>query len=232
MILCIETATDQSSVAIFNDGELIGNTELHLKKSHSAYLTVMINDLLKNSGLERSDLAAVAVSIGPGSYTGLRIGLSTAKGICYSLSIPLLSISTLDIMFEQVITYFQNVHKDEFLFCPMIDARRMEVYTALYNTKKQRLLSPQAMVIDGASFKDFTEHRTCALFGNGASKCLEVLPKDDFILVPEVYPSAKYMGALAQELYNKREFADLAYIEPLYVKAYQAKLPKKNKLLG
>ena len=232
MILCIETATDNSSVSIYSKSGVLGFTELHIQKSHSAYLNVIIEDLLKACDKERSDIKAVAVSIGPGSYTGLRIGLSTAKGICYALSIPLLAISSLEIMYEQVRSYFKNINLDNVLFCPMIDARRMEVYTAVYNINRKLILKPSAIVIEEGSFKDISENAMFYIFGNGALKCTEVLPKSKFCLIPEVYPSAKYMGSLAHEMYDEKKFADIAYTEPIYLKEYQAKLPKKNKLLS
>jgi tRNA threonylcarbamoyladenosine biosynthesis protein TsaB len=230
MILSIETATDKSSVAVHDKGRLLGLVELHLTNSHSGSLTVIIDQLLKNCQLSNTEISAIAVSEGPGSYTGLRIGISTAKGLCYALGKPLIAVNTLDAMAEQVIENYAYSANKNLLFCPMIDARRMEVYSAMYNIDKQRCLAPKPIIIEHDAFKEFTDENEILIFGNGAAKCTKVLPSKVFKLIEGVYPSAKYIGKLAYAKYLEAHFADVAYLEPYYLKAYQAKLPKKNKL--
>jgi len=232
MILSIETATDKSSVAMHDKGKLIGLIELHLDKSHSGYLTVIIEQLLNNCSINKDDIEAIAVSVGPGSYTGLRIGVSTAKGLCYALEKPLIAVNTLEIMARQVIDNFVDNSNNSLLFCPMIDARRMEVYASIFNTEYICIVETKPIVVDENSFSEYSDNNLMILFGNGARKCMEVLPKYKFQLIDDVYPSAKYLGQLAYESFQKNEFADVAYLEPLYLKAYQAKLPKRNKLFS
>ena len=232
MILSIETATDKSSVAIHDKGELVGHIELHLDKSHSGYLTVIIEQLLNNCSVNKNNIDAIAVSIGPGSYTGLRIGVSTAKGLCYALDKPLIAVNTLEIMARQVIGSYVDNGNGNILFCPMIDARRMEVYASIFNTEDICLLETKSIIIDENTFREFTEDNQIILFGNGAKKCMDILPEDRFKLIGNIYPSAKYLGHIAYEKFLKNTFEDVAYLEPFYLKAYQAKLPKKNKLFS
>ena len=232
MILSIETATDKSSVAIHDKGELIGLIELHLDKSHSGHLTVIIEQLLNNCSISKKNIDAIAVSIGPGSYTGLRIGVSTAKGLCYALDKPLVAVNTLEIMARKVIDNYVDNGNDNILFCPMIDARRMEVYASIFNATYICLLETKPIIVDENTLNEFTENNHIILFGNGARKCMEVLPKDKFKLIDNIYPSSKYLGHLAYKKFQKYTFEDVAYLEPFYLKAYQAKLPKKNKLFS
>ncbi|ANQ51135.1 tRNA (adenosine(37)-N6)-threonylcarbamoyltransferase complex dimerization subunit type 1 TsaB [Flammeovirga sp. MY04] len=223
MILSIDTSTTVCSVALHTlEGELTSYYEQHIDKSHSEYLAVMIKNLVENANLKMSDLKGVAVSEGPGSYTGLRIGASTAKGICYTLDIPLMGISTLESMALQVSEYAEEGD----MICPMLDARRMEVYTALYTKGMEELLSPQPKIMDEESFND-VEGRL-VYFGNGAEKCLPLLENRSSKLIKGIVPSAKYIGELALEEYKKEAFKDVAYWEPEYLKEFQATTPRKR----
>jgi tRNA threonylcarbamoyladenosine biosynthesis protein TsaB len=222
-ILSIETATKVCSVALHQEGALVVSQHLHIDKSHSGLLTVLIQNSLQYAGIAMSDIAAVAVSAGPGSYTGLRIGTSTAKGLCYALEVPLIAVNTLEAMAHEVATFVPG----EALLCPMIDARRMEVYCMLLN-KQLRIIEPQApKVIDGHSFKDELQQQIVYFFGDGAAKCKEVLGhKPNAHFVTGVVPSAVPVGALAYQRWEQQQFEDLAYYEPVYLKEFQGTKPK------
>nr|WP_044206518.1 tRNA (adenosine(37)-N6)-threonylcarbamoyltransferase complex dimerization subunit type 1 TsaB [Flammeovirga sp. OC4] len=223
LILSIDTSTTVCSVALHTlEGALVSYYEQHIDKSHSEYLAVMIQNVTDNAGIEMSELKAVAVSEGPGSYTGLRIGASTAKGLCYTLDIPLMGVSTLESMALQV-----SYSTDEGdLICPMLDARRMEVYTALYSSKMEEKLSPQPMIMDENSLSEYTDR--LVYFGNGAEKCAPLFEGRSTKLIQNIVPSAQYIGELAIELYKKEAFKDVAYWEPEYLKEFQATTPRKR----
>ncbi|WP_224997484.1 tRNA (adenosine(37)-N6)-threonylcarbamoyltransferase complex dimerization subunit type 1 TsaB [Cesiribacter sp. SM1] len=222
-ILSIETATKVCSVALHQDGVLVVSQHLHIDKSHSGLLTVLIHNSLQYAGIAMSDIAAVAVSAGPGSYTGLRIGTSTAKGLCYALEVPLIAVNTLEAMAHEVATYAPA----NALLCPMIDARRMEVYCMLQN-KQGEIIEPQTpKVIDAHSFEEELQQQIIYFFGDGAAKCKEVLgyqPNAHF--VSGVVPSAVPVGALAHQRWEQQQFEDLAYFEPVYLKEFQGTKPK------
>jgi tRNA threonylcarbamoyladenosine biosynthesis protein TsaB len=222
-ILSIETATKVCSVALHQQGELVMSQHLHIDKSHSGLLTVIIQQALTCSGLQMSDLQAIAVSAGPGSYTGLRIGASTAKGLCYALEIPLISVNTLEAMALDVARFVPQ----EALLCPMIDARRMEVYYLLANKQLDILQHPAPKVIDEKSFADELEQHPLYFFGDGAAKCKAVLghqPNAHFI--EDIVPSAVPIGKRAHQLFEKGQFEDVAYYEPVYLKEFQGTKPK------
>ena len=222
-ILSIETATKVCSVALHQEGVLIASQHLHIDKSHSGLLSVLIGNSLQYAGIEMTDLSAVAVSAGPGSYTGLRIGTSTAKGLCYALELPLISVDTLEAMAYDVAPFAPA----DALLCPMIDARRMEVYCLLAN-KRLEIVAPQIpKVVDEHSFSHELEAQTIYFFGDGAAKCKAVLgqhPHAHFI--DSVVPSAVPVGAIAFELFKQQKFEDLAYFEPVYLKEFQGTKPK------
>ena len=220
LILCIETATKSCSVALAKDGQLIDlREEVSEQYSHSEQLTVFIEQLLQQQGLKVSDLDAIAVSSGPGSYTGLRIGVSTAKGLCYASDIPLISISTLEAMAQLM----KDKHPNKQL-CPMIDARRMEVYCALFGTDQQT--DVEAKVIDENSFSKDLEQGSLLFFGDGADKCQEVLIHPNAHFELGVYPSAISMIALAHHKYQQQQFEDVAYFVPFYLKEFVAGVRK------
>lgn len=219
MILGIETSTDICSVALFRGGEVVAVRESG-GSEHARLLAVYIDDVLREAGIAPSALDAVAVSAGPGSYTGLRIGVSTAKGLCYALGIPLMAIGSLDALASQVAG---RVDEDTIL-CPMIDARRMEAYTQLFDHNAHPLGEVEATVVDENSFGDM-RNSAFVIFGSGAAKCTEILPWAQYI---EVSASARGLARGATEAFAARRFADTAYFEPLYLKDFVATTPKKK----
>lgn len=220
-ILNIETATKNCSVSISKDGETLLCKEIaELGYSHAEKLHVFIEELLVEANIKYTNLNAIAVSQGPGSYTGLRIGISAAKGLCYALDIPLIALDTLAILAAQV-------HIDEGLIIPMIDARRMEVYSAIFDSHHQKVIETQAEIIHEDSFKDYKEN--LYLIGDSTEKCKEVLMNSNFIFKEEIkYPSSKEMSLLSFEKYNIKDFVNVAYFEPLYLKDFIATSPKKQ----
>lgn len=230
LILAIETATPVCSAALFQDDRKIDLLETQKERSHAAMLTIYIQDLINRNHLTRSDLDTVAVSKGPGSYTGLRIGVSSAKGIAYGLNIPLIGISTLEILTQAIYSQYKRIAPDAKL-CPMIDARRMEVYTAVYDSNGTNISPPEAKIITQDSFHDHLEGGPVLFFGSGASKCKSVLTHPNARFVDNIIPSANHMGSLAQTRFARSQFEDTAYFEPFYLKDFIATTPK-NKVLG
>ena len=224
-ILNIETSTKVCSVAISIDGEIASLKEVNTPNSHAENITLFCESTVKEAGLKFHELDAIAVSMGPGSYTGLRIGVSTAKGYCYGLNKPLIAISTLkSIAAGMVNNYGQDEKK---LFVPMIDARRMEVYSAVFDNNLNEIEEIKANIIDSNSFSTFLEKNTVVFAGDGASKCKEVLGnKPNAVFVDDFGASAKFMGQLSQQKFNMNDFADTAYFEPYYLKDFVAGIPK------
>ena len=220
-ILNIETATKNCSVAVAKNGETIALREIAEEGySHAEKLHVFIEELISQSEITFKDLNAVAVSQGPGSYTGLRIGVSSAKGLCYALNIPLIAIDTLQSLAAQITI-------SEGLIIPMIDARRMEVFSATYDKNLNKLEAVAAEIITDESYQNSTEK--IHFLGDGAGKCKEILNKNNFLFHDEiVYPSAKEMSLLSYEKYKKSDTVDVAYFEPLYVKDFM--ITKKKTL--
>ena len=219
-ILNIETATRNCSVALANDGETILCKEIAEQGySHAEKLHVFIFEILKEAGINFQEIQAIAVSKGPGSYTGLRIGVSAAKGFCYALGIPLISVDTLEIIAHQV-----KVKSG--LIVPMIDARRMEVYSAVFDCNYIELRDVKAEIITEDSFADTVEN--IYFVGDCQEKCREVLTKENFKFLPDVvFPSAKEMSALSFEKFAKNQFEDVAYFEPFYLKDFMMTTPTK-----
>lgn len=195
--------------------------------SHSEKLVVYIDEAIKQAGLKPSDLDAVCVSKGPGSYTGLRIGVSAAKGLCYGLEIPLLSVGSLESMTHRAKSEFADQLIDVFFFCPMIDARRMEVYTQVFDGSLKPLQSVSAEIIDDKSLASELEKGQLAFFGDGAAKCKEVINHPNAIFLDGFNPSARGMIALAELKFAAKQFEDVAYFEPYYLKDFVAGKPKK-----
>ena len=212
-ILNIETATKNCSVALAKDGVTIAIKEMAEQGySHAEYLHVYIEAVLQEASLTFKDLAAVAVSQGPGSYTGLRIGVSAAKGLCFSLDIPLLAIDTLAVLALQASV-------NDGLIVPMIDARRMEVYSAIFNANQEKIRKVEAEIIDENSFSNTNE--TIYLVGDCQEKIKTVLTKDHFVFLAHVvFPSAKEMSSLSYEMFKNNDFVDVAYFEPYYLKDF------------
>jgi tRNA threonylcarbamoyladenosine biosynthesis protein TsaB len=234
-LLNIETSTEVCSVNVSENGKLIAEKESLEGLNHSELLTVFIEELFKNNNLEMKAIDAVAVAKGPGSYTGLRIGVSVAKGLCYALEKPLIAISTLDAMGVFTSQNPEQFHiekndDENLLFCPMIDARRMEVYTSLYSLAGRQLEPVSAKIIDGDSFSEKLKQSKIAFFGNGAAKCANALDHPNALFKGPLKASARFMIKLAEEKYNKEEFENVAYFEPFYLKNFIATVPK-NKIL-
>ena len=233
LILAIETGTDICSVALVRDGELLALRESDEERNHAKKIGVFVDELLRESGVAADELDAVAVSKGPGSYTGLRIGVSFAKGLCYGLNIPLVAVGSLDSLsevaredYEAGIVDIENW--DEAILCPMIDARRMEVYTQLFNAEGAAQNEVEAKIIDEESFvAERTSGTPCVIFGSGAAKCAEVL--QGAILI-DVVPSARGMARLAEQAFVDGKTEDVAYFEPFYLKDFVVGTAKKSLL--
>lgn len=228
-ILHIETATNVCSVAVSRGAELLFYKEETKGPSHSSLLGVFVEEAMVQLRTQSVKLDAVAVSCGPGSYTGLRIGVSEAKGLCYGLNIPLIAIETLKVMAYQVAN--EANLEASVLLCPMLDARRMEVYDALFSSKLEKVKDTAADIVDETTFAELLSKQTVAFFGNGADKCKEVIGEHNAVFVDDIYPRAKDMVALAEEAYANKEFVDVAYYEPFYLKEFVGTIPK-NKILG
>lgn len=224
-ILNIETATGVCSVALAVDGKVISIQESHTKNSHAERITIFSEQVVKEAGLTFNDLDAIAVSKGPGSYTGLRIGVSTAKGYCFALDKPLIAIPTLEAMAAGMIGKAESSERS--LFCPMIDARRMEVYAAIFNSSLKSIQETKAVIVDEDSFGDFLSENKIIFAGDGAAKCKEILShQSNASFIEDFNPSAAYMARIAEEKFNDRAFEDVAYFEPFYLKDFVAGIPK------
>ena len=213
LLLHIETAVEGASLCLSNGPEIIGFTENPSQKDSAAWVQPGIQDLLQKSGVTLKELAAVAVSAGPGSYTGLRVGLSSAKGLCYALGIPLITISTLKMM--AVAALEQAVD----LLCPMIDARRMEVFTAVYDKTLSEVVAPHNRILDAESFADLLQKERVCFSGNGSPKFAQLVNNPNALFVP-VLADARSMVPLAVQSFDSKVFADLAYAEPYYGKEF------------
>jgi tRNA threonylcarbamoyladenosine biosynthesis protein TsaB len=227
-ILHIESSTLTCSVAVSTNGDTISLKESHDQSyAHSEKLVVYIDEAIKQAGLKPSDLDAVCVSKGPGSYTGLRIGVSAAKGLCYGLGIPLLSVGSLESMTNWAMLNFKQELADVSFLCPMIDARRMEVYTQLFDSALRVLQPVSAEIIDEQSFASQLEKGKVAFFGDGAAKCKDIINHPNAIFLDDFLPSASGMISLAEAKFTANELEDVAYFEPYYLKDFVAGLPKK-----
>lgn len=229
LILSLETTTSVCSVAIAQNGQLLSLRELDSKNSHAEILNGFIEEVLKESKHSLADLNAVAVSEGPGSYTGLRIGVSTAKGLCYGLDIPLIAIGTLKSLAWHTRENASSdlLEKENLLFCPMIDARRMEAYTAHFNTKMEEVRKVEAEVIDDSSYIELLDKNTFLFSGDGSGKYQDLYKNQpNAYFISDTLPSAKGMIVLAEEKFKTEDFADLAYFEPYYLKTFVAGIPR------
>ena len=235
-IINIETSTEVCSVALSNNGEMQLLRESDEGLNHSKLLPLFIDEIFKETGLRAKFIDAIAVSMGPGSYTGLRIGVSLAKGLCYSLDIPLIAIGTLDAM---GIYTGNNIKKysggmdmiqNDLLCCPMIDARRMEVYTALYNLRGEKIEDVNARIIREDTFSKYLEQHQIMFFGNGSTKCKTILNHPNALFNGPLKNSARFMLELAENKFNSEEFEDVAYFEPFYLKDFIATVPV-NKII-
>ncbi len=227
IILSIETSTKVCSVALHRAGELLAMREGFEANSHSETLVDFIKEVLRESELSEKDLNTIAVSKGPGSYTGLRIGVSTAKGLAYALDLPIVAVETMESL---AMHGKEKAGIEDGLIIPMIDARRMEVYCGVYNQDLETINKVSAEIIDEQSFEKQLQEGNVYFFGNGADKCKGTITHPNAVFIEDVYTSAKQVGTLAYEKFKREEFEDLAYFEPYYLKEFMTK-PSKKKLL-
>jgi tRNA threonylcarbamoyladenosine biosynthesis protein TsaB len=230
MILCLETATDLCSVALCDDKGVVALKESVEGKSHASLLTLFIGDILKDTGIRAGELEAVAVSKGPGSYTGLRIGVSAAKGIAYAASIPLIAIGTTISMFHGFRSVAEKKYKffSSDLFAPALDARRMEVYYSVIDLSGKEVKGVSAEIITKETFNRFPSSSRIFLFGDGASKCREILNSNNIIIDDDFRISASFMQNPVYEAFAEKRFEDIAYFEPFYLKDFLTSKPVKN----
>lgn len=224
-ILHIETSTQVCSVALSEDGQCIFSKTDFEGPSHAVTLGVYVDEALSFADSHAIPLDAVAVSCGPGSYTGLRIGVSMAKGICYGRNLPLIGIPTLEVMCVPLL--LDEELPEDALLCPMIDARRMEVYAALYDRALHPVREIEAVIIDESSYEDYLNRGPVYFFGNGAAKCKEKILHPNARFVEDIHPLAKWMFPLAEKAFARGDFKDVAYFEPFYLKEFVASKPKK-----
>jgi len=232
LILHLDTSTQICSVALSSDGELLGIRESHEEKSHSRQLVVFISELLEENHIQASSLDAVAVSMGPGSYTGLRIGVSAAKGLAYGSQIALIAVRTLDSLVSGALQHLENNRAvavdDTTILCPMVDARRMEVYTGLYSSAGKIIEAVSARIIDKNSFHERLEKGKLIFFGNGAKKCSKTITHPNAIFLDGIETSAAHMLPLAEKAWQEKSLEDIAYFEPFYLKDFIATVPKNK----
>ena len=221
LIVNIDTATETAHVSFSNNGIVVQSLTNELQKGHAAFLQTAIQQLTKSTAISLKDIDAVAVTAGPGSYTGLRVGMASAKGLCYALNKPLLTLNTLEVL--TVAVQQQSNHSKEILFCPMIDARRMEVFTALYNDQLTAVLLPCAMILEQNSFLNQLDKQPVSFFGSGSIKWKAICRHSNasFTVISNL-PAA--MAGLSNTYFIKKDFANLAYSEPFYLKEFQDKI--------
>ncbi len=224
-ILNIETSTSACSVAVSQDGATIFIKEDLQGPTHAVSLGVFVDEALAFVDSHAIPLDAVAVSCGPGSYTGLRIGVSMAKGICYGRSLPLIGLPTLEVLCVPILLYHDL--PEDALLCPMIDARRMEVYAAIYNRALGVVKETSADIIDENSYLEYLEKQPVYFFGNGAAKCREKITHPNAHFIDDIHPLAKMMFPLAEKAVALEDYKDVAYFEPFYLKEFVASMPKK-----
>jgi tRNA threonylcarbamoyladenosine biosynthesis protein TsaB len=220
-ILNIHTATETAMVNICNGPEVLATLFNQDTKQHASFLHTAIDQLLSENQIQMHQLKAIGVSNGPGSYTGIRVGLAAAKGLSYALQIPMITFNTLEVM---AITAVNEIKNEDAYYCPMIDARRMEVYTAVYNYQLKEIISPQAMILSENSFEEIAQQQEVIFFGNGSEKFTLLAPhlKRIFSKVNKI--SSDSLGEIAWKKYLEHSFADIAYSEPLYLKDFNSNL--------
>ena len=223
-ILNIETSTDVCSVAVSENGACIFDEEDHSGPNHAVKLGVFVDEALSFTDNHAIPFDAVAVSCGPGSYTGLRIGVSMAKGICYARDLKLIAVPTLELLCVPVL--LRELVEEGALLCPMIDARRMEVYAGLYDRALRPVREVRADVVDADTYKEYLDHQPVYFFGNGAAKCMEAINHPNARLIEGIEPLGKYMYPLAERKFLRGETEDVAYFVPFYLKDFVAKVAR------
>lgn len=226
--IAIETSTTVCSAALLEDNKCLNEQIDYSGQNHAKLLPLFIDQILKEVKNKDIKLDAIALSQGPGSYTGLRIGTALAKGLCYGMQIPLIAIDTLQLLCANVIYSNEVSVFDNAILCPMIDARRMEVYTALFDNQLNKISGAEAKIIDETAFTEELEGHKIYFFGNGADKCRSLITHPNAIFISNIVPQAKDMGILATEAYKKQQFADVAYFDPFYLKEFQATIAKNK----
>ncbi len=221
-IILIETSTALCSVALAEDGEIVAYKESAGAKAHASLTAVFIREMLDERGITPADCDAVCVSMGPGSYTGLRVGVSTAKGLCFGARKPLIAVGTLDTLVAQA----QDVHEYKYII-PMVDARRMEVYTAVFTPDGRQITETSPAIVDENSFRDRLEEGPVLFIGDGAGKCADVIKHSNARFI-QCNPKASAMAVPASEAYKNRKFEDVAYFEPFYLKEFVVTVSKRK----
>lgn len=222
MILNIETSSTICSVCLSHQGKVVDFRADNEKNSHARVITVLTEDLLNANNVEYAQLDAIAVSMGPGSYTGLRIGVSTAKGFCYALGKPLITVSTLQMIAEGI----KHKSRETSFILSLIDARRMDVYAALYDANGVEVMPPDFFTLDEEFVNRLNGYNKIVVGGDAAEKSKAVLVGGNFSFIEHIQPDARYMAPLAEAKFQAGNFADVAYFEPMYINEFQAKLPK------
>lgn len=227
LILNIETSTKNCSVALSRDGVVLAWRESEEGNDHAAKTAVFVEEVLSEAGRKAEELDAVAVGKGPGSYTGLRIGVSTAKGLAYGLGKPLIAVSPLQAMASETARRASaaGFRQDDAVFCSMTDAGRMEVYAALYDARGEELRPVEAVILDPDSYSEYWQERDMFFAGNACFKCQTVLASPRIHFCPDIHPSARYMPLLSEKAFQGKRFEDLAYFEPFYLKDFIAGRP-------
>jgi tRNA threonylcarbamoyladenosine biosynthesis protein TsaB len=224
-ILHIETSTDVCSVAVSEDGQVIFAQEDHSGPNHAERLGTMVDEALSFTDNHAIPFDAVAVSCGPGSYTGLRIGVSMAKGVCYGRNLKLIAVPTLELLCVPIL--LREIPEEDALLCPMLDARRMEVYAGIYDRGLRPIRPIQADIVNEDTYKAYLDEHPIYFFGNGARKCQEAIHHSNAHFIENIDPLAKWMQPLAEKRFLNEQFEDVAYFVPFYLKDFVAKLPKK-----
>ncbi|MEP6737145.1 MAG: tRNA (adenosine(37)-N6)-threonylcarbamoyltransferase complex dimerization subunit type 1 TsaB [Chryseolinea sp.] len=223
ILLSLETSSRVCSVALHIEDRILAISEIHQDQVHASKLAGLIEQIVKTSGIDLHQVSAVAISSGPGSYTGLRIGTSTAKGLCYALNIPLIAVTSLEVMAARV----NSFNLSRYTVCPMIDARRMEVYCCMIDAGGRMISPVEAKIIDEVSFQAELESGPILFFGDGSDKCKPVIKHDNAFFVEGVYASAGELGTIAGRSFARNEFVDLTSFEPFYLKEFRIKSTAK-----
>lgn len=224
-ILHIETSTEVCSVAVSEDSQVIFHQEDHSGPNHAERLGTMVDEALSFTDNHAIPFDAVAVSCGPGSYTGLRIGVSMAKGVCYGRNLKLIAVPTLELLCVPVL--LREIPEEDALLCPMLDARRMEVYAGIYTRALKPVREIGADVVNADTYREYLDKHPVYFFGNGAKKCMDAIAHPNAHLIEGIEPLAKWMQPLAEKRFLTSQFEDVAYFVPFYLKDFVAKMPKK-----